>query len=69
MKSAVGRQPLAGGSGMTRRQPVLLHQLADQPAAMLNDALGELIARGVMASTTLPDGRALYAAPRPRRQE
>jgi len=45
----------------------LSHPLADESAAMVIEALDLLIARGVMASTTLPDGRALYAAPRARR--
>jgi hypothetical protein len=45
----------------------LSQQLADEPAATLSDALDALVARGVIASTTLPDGRTLYAAPRVRR--
>ena len=42
-------------------------EFADEPATMLTDALEVLVARGVIASTTLPDGRTLYAAPRARR--
>jgi hypothetical protein len=45
----------------------LSRQLADEPVAMLTDALDVLVAKGVIASTTLPDGRTLYAAPRVRR--
>jgi len=47
----------------------LSRQLADESAAMVADALADLIARGVMVSNTLPDGRTLYAAPRGRVRE
>jgi hypothetical protein len=45
----------------------LSRQLADESAAMLAEALVCLTDRGVIARTTLPDGRTLYAAPRRRR--
>lgn len=47
----------------------LSRPLADESAAMLADALADLIARGVMVSNTLPDGRTLYLAPRGRARE
>jgi hypothetical protein len=42
--------------------------LADEPQAVLTEALEWLIARGLIAPATLPDGRVLYAAPRERRR-
>ncbi len=43
-------------------------RLADEPAAVLTEALDALIARGVIARRTLPDGRTLYAASQGRRR-
>jgi hypothetical protein len=44
----------------------LSRQLADESTAMLAAALTWLTDRGVVARTTLPDGRTLFAAPRRR---
>ena len=46
----------------------LSRQLADESDARVARALDWLIARGVLATTALPDGRTLYGAPRRRHQ-